>query len=200
MSYTHFHHWGARIKTDIERLIDGTDYGVAYTQANDLLQDGQIVIDKTLEGTMAWTNNPATDGSGNHYKGCFMGPEFSQYTCGTSEFANKWFGPATGTLKIGIGQTNASSAEKMIGVSYNTLWDANNDYVQLKVCGIASLDYNDATSSTTGYYIQEGDSVGKCGNSGATPSSNNFAWVANNVNQVEEGGSVYIKINATETL
>ena len=200
MSYTHFHHWGARIKTDIERLIDGTDYGAAYTQANALLQDGQIVIDRTIEGTMAWTNNPATDGSGNHYKGCFMGPEFSQYTCGTSEFANKWFAPVAGTLKISIGQTTATSAEKMIGISYNTLWAANNDYVQLKVCGIASLDYDDATSSTTGYYIQEGDSVGKCGTHGSTPASNNFAWVANNVNQIESGGSVYVKINATETI
>ena len=88
MSHTNFAHWGKRSAENIQRLIAGTDYGSSYTNANELLQDGQLVVDITIPQYMAWINNTSTDGSGNFYEGCFMGPEYSQYFSSSTNFAN----------------------------------------------------------------------------------------------------------------
>ena len=200
MSYQHFHHWGVRTKENIERLIAGTDYGSSYTNANQLLEDGQSVIDKTIEGFMNWSNNTSTDGSGNYYGGCFMAPSFSQYFCDTTEFTNKWFyvGGSSTVNTVRLGATTAAAAESMIGISYNTLFGAG-DFAQMRVCGIAYVDVDDFSTPENGHYVDEGQSAGKVGDAGGTVQQQVFAWCTNNSTSSEGSGSIYIKINATET-
>jgi hypothetical protein len=198
MSHTNFAHWGKRSAENIQRLIAGTDYGSSYTNANELLQDGQLVVDITIPQYMAWINNTSTDGSGNFYEGCFMGPEYSQYFSSSTNFANKWYCHVGGDEQVNVGGTTSSTSEKMCGISYNTL-PGSNDFIQLKVCGIAKCDYDDNTASTNGYYIFYGDTDGKCGTDASTPGPATFAWCTNNVNQSSGGGSIFLKINATET-
>ncbi len=199
MSHTNFAHWGQRSAENIQRLIAGTDYPTSYRQANELLSNGELVFDITLPSYMAWINNTNTDGSGNYYEGCFMGPEYSQYFSNEStNYANKWYVNIAGTEQLNYGQPNTASSEKMCGISYNTLTDSN-DFLQIKVCGIAKCDYDDATASTNGYYIFYGDTEGKCGTDASTAGAATFAWCANNINQSSGGGSILLKINATET-
>ena len=200
MSYQNFHHWGVRTKEQIERLYAGTDYGASYTNSNELLEDGQSVIDKTIEGFMNWVNNPAVDGSGDHYGGCFMSPSFSQYFTTGTQFTNKWFyaGTSTTVNTVRIGATTAAAAEAMIGISYNTLIGAN-DYCQLRTSGIAYVDVDWTSTPNNGEYIQEGNSVGKVGDAGSTPQQQVFGWCVNNSTSSEGSGQIYIKINASET-
>ena len=111
MSHTNFAHWGKRSAENIQRLIAGTDYGSSYTNANELLQDGQLVIDITIPQYMAWINNTNTDGSGNFYEGCFMGPEYSQYFSSSTNFANKWYCHVGGNEQVNIGGTTSATSE-----------------------------------------------------------------------------------------
>lgn len=204
MSHTNFAHWGERSAENIQRLIAGTDYDSSYVKANELLKNGEIVFDITLPTYMTWINNTLTDGSGDFYEGCFMGPEYSQYFSNeTTNYANKWYVNIGGTEELNYGQLTAASAEKMVGISYNTL-TGSDDYLQVKVCGVAKCDYYSTDSRpTNGGYIQEGFEEGKCGNAGTSAQNGTFAWCTNNINQTDTTspyeGSIYLKINATET-
>ena len=197
MSHTNFAHWGQRSAENVQRLIAGADYPSSYRKANQLLNNGELVFDITLPSYMAWINNTLTDGSGDFYEGCFMGPEYSQYFSNEStNYANKWYVNIGGTEEVNYG--SSVNSEKMCGISYNTLTDSD-DFLQVKVCGIAKCDFDDAEDdATNAVYIWYGDTEGKCGVDDVTAGANTFAWCTNNINQSSGGGSILLKINATE--
>jgi len=206
MSYTNFHHWGVRTQEEIQRLQQTSDYGSAYkTTEPRLLENGQLVIDRGLEGVLSWSKNTVQNLESQYYNGCFMSAEFSQWWSTSSGFQNKWFtghnAPENSEMDLG---STSSDAELMVGVSYNTLYGAATqvatvtvgDYLQLKTCGITDVDWSGINNPTVGMLVEEGNTAGKVDYSSA--SSNQFGWITNTSNVVGTGGSVLIKINATE--
>jgi hypothetical protein len=207
MSYTKFHHWGVRTQEQIQRLQQTSEYGSAYnTTEPRLLQDGQSIIDRGLEGVMRWSKNPVQDASNNYYNGCFMSSEFSQWWATSGGFQNKWYtghnNPQDEEIDLG---SSATDAELAVGVSYNTLYGSATqvggvtvgDYLQLKTSGITDVDYSGVNNPEIGELIEEGNTDGKVDISATK--SNTFGWVVNTSNVVGTAGSLLMKINTTET-
>jgi hypothetical protein len=207
MSHTHFHHWGARTQDQIQRLQQTTDYGNGSDYRDTeprLLQDGQIVIDRGIEGVLQWLKNPAAI-TGSYYNGCFSSAEFSQWYASSSGFENKWYSVHDTSLneEAFLG-SSTSDAEMMVGVSYNTLYGAGvstgggtvGDYLSLKTSGLTDVDYSGTVNPGIGEILEEGTAAGKVDISGSR--SNAFGWITNIANQAGTSGSVLMKINATE--
>jgi len=217
MSYTHFNHWGVRTHDQIQRLQSAVDYGTAYKNTNPrLLQDGQGVIDRGLEGVMRWAKNPDISTGSTYYNGCFLSAEFSQWYANSGGFENKWYTNDTMNQDLETGEGAAgdsSDAEQMIGVTYNTLFGAAvqtggktiGDFVSFKTSGITDCDYFGQVNPPIGSFVEEGASGGdgKCDSAASFGntrgrSSNTFGWITSIANQSGTTGSVLIKINATE--
>jgi len=207
MSYTHFHHWGARTQDQIQRLQQATDYGTAYrTTEPRLLDNGQIVIDRGIEGVYMWSKNPIQSG-GVYYNGAFLNAECSQWWADALSFENKWYSVHDTSLsgindEIAFEGVNSSDAEMAIGISINTLYGStttapNGDYLALKNCGLVDCDYDGINNPDIGDKVEEGNSAGKCDIS--TSGANIFGWITSRANQSGTGGSVLIKVNLTET-
>ena len=207
MSYTKFHHWGARTQEQIQRLQQTSEYGASYnTTEPRLLQDGQSIIDRGLEGVLRWAKNPVQDSSSDYYNGCFMSAEFSQWWASSSGFQNKWYTghQVSQNEEVDLG-SSATDAELAVGVSYNTLYGAATqvggvtvgDYLQLKTSGITDVDYSGVVNPEIGELIEEGNTAGKVDITTSKP--NTFGWVVNTSNIVGTAGSLLMKINTTET-
>ena len=190
MSYTHFHHWGARTQEEIQRLQQTSEYGASYnTTEPRLLQDGQSIIDRGLEGVLRWSKNPVKDNNDDYYNGCFMSAEFSQWWAKDGGFQNKWYtGHDIGRdEELDLG-SSASDAELAVGISYNTLYGASSqsggttvgDYLQLKTSGITNVDYAGVNNPELGELIEEGNTAGKVDITSSK--SNTFGWVVNTSN------------------
>jgi hypothetical protein len=134
-----------------------------------------------------------------------MSAEFSQWWATSGGFQNKWFtghdNPQNSEMDLGSTDTDA---ELMVGVSYNTLYGSATqvggvtvgDYLQLKTGGITDVDYSGAVNPGIGAIVEEGNTAGKVDYAGSR--ANAFGWITNTSNQSGTGGSVLIKINATE--
>lgn len=207
MSHTHFHHWGARTQDQIQRLQQTTDYGNGSDYRDNqprLLQDGQMVIDRGIEGVLQWLKNPDASG-GSYYNGCFTSAEFSQWYASSSGFENKWYSAHDTSLneEVFLG-VSTSDAEMMIGVSYNTLYGAGvstgggtvGDFLSLKTSGLTDVDYDGINNPGIGILLEEGNTAGKVDYSSSR--ANAFGWITNKANQSGTSGSVLMKINATE--
>ncbi len=207
MSHTNFHHWGARTQEEIQRLQQTSEYGASYnTTEPRLLENGQSIIDRGLEGVMRWSKNPVQDASNNYYNGCFMSAEFSQWWASSGGFQNKWYTghQVSQNEEVDLG-SSSTDAELAVGVSYNTLYGSATqvggvtvgDYLQLKTSGITDVDYSGVVNPEVGELIEEGNTAGKVDITTSKP--NSFGWVVNTSNVSGTAGSILIKINTTET-
>jgi hypothetical protein len=192
MSYQRFYKFGAKSRTNIQRLIDGTDF--AETELN----DGDGVFNTTHEMGMAFSDNP----SGN--AGVFMSGDMMQVlpdTSGTTKFGQRWIANDSGSisaLSLGCveGPTSSSYWENAIGVSFNTS-PSTGDYWAIQHTGIATLKWGVSATANLRNLI-EGSSVEGQGADAGSSGSGTFGHIVNTVNV--SSGFCEALIGVTETL
>jgi len=193
MSYQRFHKWGARNRTNIQRIIDGSDF------PESAVVDGDCVFNTTHEQTMPWTDNPG--GAGVFMSGDMM--QLLPDSTGLTKFGQRWVaidGPSISSDPEGVieGPTSSSYYEFMVGVSFNTSPSAG-DYWAIQHTGVASFKWNPGSAATaplrnliTGYSGDDGT-----GADGGTFGSGTFGTIVNNISV----GSGFVEglIGAVET-
>ena len=135
MSYQRFHKWGARNRTNIQRIIDGTDF------AESAVVDGDCVFNTTHEQTMPWTDN--SGGAGVFMSGDMM--QLLPDSSGTTFFGQRWLANDSSSISntsFGVVEGPADSAywENVIGISFNTS-PSLGDYWAVQHTGVCQLNW-----------------------------------------------------------
>ncbi len=192
MSYQRFHKFGAKSRTNIQRVIDGTDYPETE------VVDGDCVFNTTHEQTMAWTDNP----SGN--AGVFMSGDMMQLlpdTSGTTKFGQRWIANDSGTISglgLGVieGPTSSTYWENAIGVSFNTS-PSLGDYWAIQHTGVATMKWGAGATANLRNLV-EGSSTEGQGADAGTSGSGTFGHIVNTVSV--PSGFCEVLIGVSETL
>ena len=191
MSYQRFHKWGAKSRTNIQRVIDGTDF------PESAVVDGDCVFNTTHEQTMPWTDN-----SGG--AGVFMSGDMKQLlpdSNGTTYFGQRWIANDSSSISnnsLGVVEGPIDSAywENAVGVSFNTSPSVG-DYWAIQHTGVCTLKWGVGATANLRNLIEGSSTEGQGADAGSSGSST-FGHITNNVNV--PSGFCEILIGVVETL
>lgn len=202
MSYNSFYRFGSKNHSQIEDLIDGTTYGTGFvTSATS--NSGDLVFNITHEGGLYWCKNNNTDGSGDHYKGCFKSAEmiqlFPDTTQGTA-FSKRTITSrgVSGSQFACVDLTTGVGGEYFVGVAFNgSASTTSEDFWAIQTAGIATTYWAVNGGGDYGHHCRQGTTAGQAIDSGSDAQSGDFGIQVNRVNI--GSGSIEMLINGTET-
>lgn len=199
MSYQRFYKWGSRNKTNIQRLIDGTD----FPESDINMADG--VFNTTHEMGLAWADN--TSGAG-----VFASGDMSILLPDTAEptpFGQVWVqanpsyasGMTNDTKTLTLGQQAVGCFDYFCGVSFNSL-PSTGDYWAIQHTGVTPIKWDNTAGDTlgnlvTGYIDTPNPPNDGIASNGGTSGSGTFGQIVNN--SFSSTGYVEILINGVET-
>jgi hypothetical protein len=199
MSYQRFYKWGSRNKTNIQRLIDGTD----FPESDINMADG--VFNTTHEMGLAWADN--TSGAG-----VFASGDMSILLPDTAEptpFGQVWVqanpsyasGMTNDTKTLTLGQQTVGCFDYFCGVSFNSL-PSTGDYWAIQHTGVTPIKWNNTAGDTlgnlvTGLIVSTSPPNDGIASNGGTSGSGTFGQIVNN--SFSGTGYVEILINGVET-
>jgi len=177
MSYQRFHKWGARSRTNIQRIIDGTDFPESQ------VVDGDCIFNTTHEQTMAWTDN--SSGAGVFMSGDMM--QLLPDPNGTTWFGQRWIASDSSNMsqttlgvQEGEGVIDTVYGENAVGVSFNTSPSAG-DYWAIQHTGVATLKWGVGASTPLRDLIH-GSSVEGQGRAAGSGADRTFGVITNTIN------------------
>ncbi len=198
MSYQRFYKWGSRNRTNIQRLIDGTD----FPESNINAADG--VFNTTHEMGLVWADN--TSGAGVFASGdmSILLPDTAEST----PFGQVWVqanpsyasGMTNDTKTLTLGQQAVGCFDFFCGVSFNSL-PSTGDYWAIQHTGVTPVKWDNTAGDTlgnlvTGYIDSPPPNDGIASNGGLS-GSGTFGQIVNN--SFSGTGYVEVLINGLET-
>jgi len=164
MSYQRFHKWGAKSRTNIQRVIDGTDF------PESAVVDGDCVFNTTHEQTMPWTDN--SGGAGVFMSGDMM--QLLPDSSGTTYFGQRWIANDSSSISnnsLGVVEGPIDSAywENAVGVSFNTSPSVG-DYWAIQHTGVCTLKWGVGATANLRNLIEGSSTEGQGADAGSSGS------------------------------